>query len=114
EEAVGKARRREGEREQRAGRLLGCDGSAPLLDQVDEPVGGVKGELRLHTNVCSHSHRPDRKTGARVGPRRGFTRGRGGTAFDLVLVGYQRRTSEPEPRESSPSGRCGGSRPAAP
>ena len=80
EEAVCKARRREGEREQRAGGLLGCDGRAPFLDQIDQPVGGVEGELRLHANICSHRHRPEQETGARVGPRRSFTGRRGVTA----------------------------------
>ena len=80
EEAVCQTRGREGEREQRAGRLFCRNGRAPLLDQVDQPVGGVEGELRLHANVCSHTHRPERETGARVGPRRSFTGRRGVTA----------------------------------
>ena len=34
-----------------------------LLDEIHQPVGGVEGELRLHTNICSHSRRPEQGRG---------------------------------------------------
>ena len=63
-------RRRRGEREERAGGLARRDRAAARLDELDEPVGGVEGELhppilREHMFVLT---RERKERGPREGP----------------------------------------------
>ena len=65
-EAFGSAR----ECEERSGRLLGGHRPAPLLDELDEPVGGVEGELHpaRYTNMCSYASPETPPGAARAAP----------------------------------------------
>jgi hypothetical protein len=45
--------RRAAEREQAASGLLRVDGPPPLLDQLDEPIGGIQPQLHVRS-LCEH------------------------------------------------------------